>query len=146
MSEKQRIHRLPVRIYYEDTDAGGIVFHANYVNYMERARTEMLREVGFSQHKLIEDEGIFFVVAELGLRYLASARLDDQLIVETSIKAVGNASLRVQQNVLKQVADTESLLLEGSVSLVLVTRQSKPVRIPAAIRDALAPYTAKETI
>jgi len=146
MSEKQNVHRLPVRIYYEDTDAGGIVYYANYLKFMERARTEMLREAGISLSKLDEAEGIIFVVGEVNARYKASARLDDELIVETSVKAVGNVSLNLQQNILKRVADTESLLLEGSVSLVLVTKPSKPVRIPANIRDALAPYHPKETI
>lgn len=144
MPLKHRIHRFPVRIYYEDTDAGGVVYHANYVKFMERARTEMLREANFSQRELLEKQDIFFVVAELNAQYKASARLDDELIVETHIKTIGNASVSLQQNILKQVADTESLLLEGSITLVLVTRQSKPVRIPADIRDALSPYTVKE--
>ena len=144
MSRKQSPHRWPVRVYYEDTDAGGIVYYANYFRFMERARTEMLREAGISLQELDNREQIIFVVGEAGARYKASARLDDRLIVETSIKSVGNASVSLQQNILKQVADTESLLLEGSISLVLITRQSKPVRIPQAIRDALMPYTVKE--
>ena len=137
-------YRFPIRVYYEDTDAGGIVYYANYLKFMERGRTEMLRASGINLHELDQTQNIIFVVGEVNARYKASARLDDALIVETSIKTVGNASLALQQNILKRVADTESLLLEGSVSLVLITREGKPVRIPSDLRDALAPYTAKE--
>lgn len=139
-----QVHRLPVRIYYEDTDAQNIVYYANYFKFMERARTELLREADIHLSTMDAQDGLIFVVGEVNARYKAPARLDDQLIVETSVKAIGNASLSLQQNILKRVANTESLLLEGSVTLVVVTREGKPVRIPEHVRAALAPYFVKE--
>lgn len=144
MSQDSSAFRFPIRVYYEDTDAGGIVYHSNYVNFMERGRTEMLRSAGISLHDLDQKEGIIFVVAELNAKYKASARLDDLVEVHTSVLSMGNASVTLRQNILKRVADTESLLLEGIVSLVLITREGKPVRIPPFLRDALAPYTVKD--
>ncbi len=149
MSAAPSPHRFVARIYYEDTDAGGIVYYANYLKFMERARTEMLRQAGISLSKLDADHNIIFVVGEVNARYKAPARLDDEIIVETSVRTIGNASVSLRQNILKRVADTESLLLEGSISLVLITRQEgdkgKPVRLTDHLRDALAPYTSKET-
>lgn len=146
MTQSSQSFDFPVRVYYEDTDAVGIVYHGNYVKYMERGRTEMLRQANIQLSEVAAEHAMNFVVGEIKLRYKASARLDDYLIVRSRVTAVGNASLTMEQNIFKRIADTESLLLEGSVSLVFITREGKPVRIPDFMRDALAPYFSKETI
>jgi len=135
-----KVHHFPLRVYYEDTDAQGIVYYANYFKFMERARTEMMREAGFSHAQITHEDGQFFVVAEANARYKFSAKLDDNLIIETKATHLGGASLKLQQNVLKRVAEGDSLLLEGSIALVYVTQDGKPVRIPDKMRTALEPY------
>ncbi|UOD50819.1 tol-pal system-associated acyl-CoA thioesterase [Orrella daihaiensis] len=92
-------HHWPVRVYYEDTDAGGVVFYANYLKFMERARTEWLRELGVEQQKLAQESDIGFVVAGLDIKYCAPARLDDHLIVQTTVTQAGRASLNFAQRV-----------------------------------------------
>jgi tol-pal system-associated acyl-CoA thioesterase len=139
-------HQHLLRIYYEDTDAQAIVYNANYMKFMERGRTEMLRAMNF-QHPEITPEGSnYFVVGELNARYKASAKLDDELIVETSVLNIGGASIKLRQNVLKRVASTDSLLLEGVVTLIYIAESGKPVRIPQNLRDAFAPYLAQEEV
>jgi tol-pal system-associated acyl-CoA thioesterase len=133
-------HRFDLRVYYEDTDAGGIVYYANYFRFLERARTEMLRELGWFQSQLARDHSQIFVVGDLAARYLSPARLDDELIVETAVLNIGDASLKMQQNVLKRVDGVESLLLKGSVTLVYITHAGKAVRLPDEMRAALEPY------
>jgi acyl-CoA thioester hydrolase len=138
-------HRFPVRVYYEDTDAGGIVYYANYFRFLERARTEMLREQGILQSTLAREESKIFVVGELHGRYLAPARLDDRLIVETTVTHIGGASLKMTQNVLKQVEQTDTLLFKGGVTLVYVTHAGKTIRLCDRLRAALTTYyTTKE--
>ncbi len=137
-------HSFNLRIYYEDTDAQGIVYHANYIKYLERARTEMLRETGHNQSELTAETGEYFVLGELNARYKAPAKLDDALIVETTILNIGSASMKLQQNVLKQVASDKSLLLEGVVTLIYVSKNGRPVRIPENLRNAFAPYIVQE--
>ena len=139
-------HQFPFRIYYEDTDAQGIVYYANYFKFMERARTEFLRDLGFNHAMITHETKEYFVVGEANARYKVSGRLDDELIVETSVLNMGNASMKLQQNVLKRVASGNVLLLEGVVTLIYIAESGKPVRIPEKLRDAFAPYlVTKET-
>ncbi len=138
-------HRFPVRVYYEDTDAGGIVYHANYLRFLERARTEMLRDLGFHQSHLARDHSAIFVVGDLHARYLAPARLDDQLVVETSVLKIGGASLQLEQNVLKRVDQQDSLLLKGKATLVYVMHSGETKRLPEALREKLTPFLLSET-
>jgi tol-pal system-associated acyl-CoA thioesterase len=133
-------HDFPVRVYYEDTDAQKIVYYANYFCFMERARTEMMREAGFSHASITHEDRQFFVVGEASARYKASARLDDDLIIRSSVANLGNASLKLQQNVVKRLADEESLLVEGVITLIYVSEDGKPVRIPDKMREALQKY------
>jgi tol-pal system-associated acyl-CoA thioesterase len=133
-------HDFPVRVYYEDTDAQKIVYYANYFRFMERARTEMMREAGFSHASITHEDRQFFVVGEASARYKASARLDDDLIIRSSVANLGNASLKLQQNVVKRLADEESLLVEGVITLIYVSEDGKPVRIPDKMREALQKY------
>ncbi len=124
------------RVYFEDTDAGGIVYYVNYLKFMERARTERLRSLGYAQSQLAE-EGLLFVVHSVEARYRAPARLDDALQVSAEVVEVNRASLRFQQQV-RRVAD-DVLLCEGQFLVACVRADNlKPRAIPAALRAAFA--------
>jgi acyl-CoA thioester hydrolase len=127
-------HTLPIRVYYEDTDAQGIVYHANYLKFTERARTEMLRAAGFDHAAFAETQGAFFVMRKAEIDYLAPARLDDALMVETTVVHIGNASVTLQQNILKN----GQIVVESRVVLVCINTDGKPVRVPLEARDAFA--------
>ena len=138
----------PVRVYWEDTDAGGIVFYANYLKFFERARTEWLRSLGIEQQHLKTTTGGMFVVSETRLRYLLPARLDDELIVTASLVEKGRASLTiVQQALLKseQALDSNQtlahpLLCEGVIRIGWVKAETlQPSRIPTHLLDSLLP-------
>jgi acyl-CoA thioester hydrolase len=127
--------RFQVRVYWEDTDAGGIVFYANYLKFFERARTEWLRALGFSQQHLRETEGAIFVVAETVVRYLAPARLDDLIDVTVQVREAGRASMAIAQ----QAWRGGTLLAEGDIKIGCVDAASlKPRRIPAHILQEIA--------
>ncbi|WP_440110907.1 tol-pal system-associated acyl-CoA thioesterase [Acidovorax sp. BL-A-41-H1] len=133
----------PVRVYWEDTDAGGIVFYANYLKFFERARTEWLRSLGIGQQRLREQTGGMFVVTDAQLRYHRSARLDDALIVTAALQDMGRASLTiVQQALLKpeQMSDQNpTLLTEGTIRIGWVDAASmRPARIPATLVEILS--------
>ena len=117
----------PVRVYWEDTDAGGIVFYANYLKFFERARTEWLRALGFGQQRLRNDTGAIFVVADTSVRYLEPARLDDLLDVSVRIAEAGRVSLTL----LQQARRDGALLAEGTVRIGCVDAGTfRPRRIP----------------
>lgn len=133
----------PIRIYWEDTDAGGIVFYANYLKFFERARTEWLRALGIHQQTLREQTGGVFVVTDAKLRYLSPARLDDQLIVTASLAQAGRASLTIQQQaMLVNAHDAQAapqLLCEGQIRIGWVDASSmRPARIPNRILEQLS--------
>lgn len=124
----------PIRVYWEDTDAGGIVFYANYLKFFERARTEWLRSFGVEQHRLKDSTGGMFVVAETTLRYLRPARLDDELVVTARMQASGRASMTIHQQALLK----STLLCEGTIRIGWVDAASlQPSRIPHNIIDSL---------
>ncbi len=126
----------PIRIYWEDTDAGGIVFYANYLKFFERARTEWLRALGVSQQHLREREGGMFVVSETSVKYHRPARLDDELIVTASLQQTGRAALLIEQQATHRASGT--LLCNGSIRIGWVDAQTlKPGRIPAAIIERM---------
>jgi acyl-CoA thioester hydrolase len=128
------VFRHPLRVYWEDTDAGGVVFYANYLKFFERARTEWLRALGIGQQALKDREGLLFVVAETALRYLRPARLDDLLDVTVAVAEAGRASLRLQQQALR---DGE-LLAEGDIRIGCVAAGDfRPCRMPATILEKL---------
>ncbi len=134
----------PVRVYWEDTDAGGIVFYANYLKFFERARTEWLRSLGIGQQRLREQTGGMFVVTDAQLRYHRSARLDDALIVTAALQDMGRASLTiVQQALLKPEQMTEQaplLLTEGTIRIGWVDAATlRPARIPSSLLEQLTP-------
>ena len=125
----------PLRIYWEDTDAGGVVFYANYLKFFERARTEWLRTLGFHQERMRTEGGAMFVVADTRVRYLSPARLDDLLEVSVRVVESGRASLRLVQ----QACRGGQTLAEGEIRIGCVdTGTFKPRRIPNDILDAIA--------
>jgi acyl-CoA thioester hydrolase len=124
----------PVRVYWEDTDAGGIVFYANYLKFFERARTEWLRSLGVAQGTLKAQGGGMFVVSETSVRYLAPARLDDELLVTAQLEASGRASLIIEQ----QARRGDTLLAAGTIRIGWVDAATlRPGRIPDAILAVL---------
>jgi acyl-CoA thioester hydrolase len=126
--------RLPVRVYYEDTDAGGVVYYANYLKFMERARTEWLRSLGFEQDELMRDPGVVFAVRSCSLEFRKPARFNDSVEVGVHLAEVGRASLTVRQHIVRG----EELLCEGTVRIAcLDARRFTPVPIPAVIAARL---------
>ena len=141
---------LAIRVYWEDTDAGGIVFYANYLKFMERARTEWLRSLGIAQGKLREETGGIFVVSETQLKYHRPARLDDELLVTAELSQIGSASLIISQRVLSNPEQSTStgapsaraVLCEGTIRIGWVDAASlRPARIPAHVSATLARYS-----
>ena len=124
----------PLRVYWEDTDAGGIVFYANYLKFFERARTEWLRALGHGQQQMVDATGCMFVVQDTHVRYLKPARLDDWLTITVAITERGKASLRIAQ----QAWCDDRLLAEGQIRIGYVDRATlKPHRIPSPILEAI---------
>jgi acyl-CoA thioester hydrolase len=126
-------HRHAVRVYWEDTDASGIVFYANYLKFTERGRTEWLRRLGIDQSKLLDETGAAFVVRHVSVGYRASARLDDMLEVKSRLTELKRASLTLEQCIHRG----DELLVQSSVQLACVDRQGRPQRLPQRVRDAL---------
>jgi len=123
---------LPVRVYFQDTDAGGVVYHASYVNFMERARTEWMRTHGYSNAGLMKEFGVVFVVRSLKMDYLKPALLDDLLDVTAQIKEIGRSRISLLQSVRRG----EEVLTEAEVHLVCVSLESfKPVSVPEVLRN-----------
>jgi len=142
-AEKTMAFHWPVRIYWEDTDAGGIVFYANYLKFFERARTEWLRSLGLGQQQLRELTGGMFVVTDARLRYHRPSRLDDELIVTADLQEAGRASMTIrQQALLKPEQMTESspvLLCEGTIRIGWVDASTlRPARIPTSLLETLS--------
>ena len=128
----------PIRVYYESTDAGGVVYHSEYLKFFERARTEWLRSLGIQQQSLKEESGGMFVVSETQIKYFSPARLDDLLEVTARTAEAGRASLVLAQQAWLTVDGERKLLAEGTIRIGWVDSQTmKPGRIPAAILEAL---------
>ena len=128
-----QVHKLPIRVYYEDTDAGGIVYHSVYVNYAERGRTEMLRAIGYDQSRLVEEENILFAVRSMNVDFRRPAVLDDLLSVETRIKDIKGASFVMDQRVMRE----EELLVGLEVKIASISTEKRPMRTPKHILDAM---------
>jgi acyl-CoA thioester hydrolase len=126
----------PVRVYYEDTDAAGVVFYANYLRFMERGRTEWLRALGFEQDRLRAEQGIVFAVTAVDLKYLTPARFNDLLTVRSSLSHKGGASLAFEQDILR-VAD-QAVCCRGSVKVVCLDAATmRPRRLPDRLAAAI---------
>ena len=130
---------MEVRIYYEDTDAGGVVYHANYICFMERARTEFLRGHGLSV-RAMHDMGIIFPVVAIEANYRAPAQLDDLLVVETQISAMRNSSFVASQQVIRK--EDGKLLVDARVTLACVGPEMRARRLPPEIRELFSSLLA----
>ncbi len=128
-----RVHRWPTRVYYEDTDAGGVVYHARYLHFFERARTEFMRALGLDHSRLLAVHGVVFTVRRLQLDLAGPARLDDALETTTRIVAMSGARLHVRQEVLRAA----TLLAGGDLELAVVGTDLRPRRLPAELATRL---------
>ena len=123
-------HRFPVQVYYEDTDMGGVVYHANYLKFIERARSEWVKGMGIDQNALREHEGVVFVIRRIEADFRASARFDDELVVQTRVQSVGGVRLVLHQ----EVQRAGEALFTAEVTLVSMTLDGQPTRLPQELR------------
>jgi acyl-CoA thioester hydrolase len=131
MNKHLEVFSMPVRVYFQDTDAGGVVYHASYMNFMERARTEWLRSFGFSNAGLMKELGVVFVVRSLKLDYLKPAVLDDLLTVTAQLKEIGRSRVTLHQTTMRG----DEVLVEGEIHLVSIALDTfKPVSVPDILR------------
>jgi len=133
---------LPIRVYYEDTDAGGVVYHSTYINFFERARTELMRQIGYELDELAEQERILFIVRALCCDYLQAARFNDELFVSAEIIKASKTRIEFEQKIMKAAPPDHPkdeaciTLAKGHITVVCVNRDKfKAVRIPAAIME-----------
>jgi acyl-CoA thioester hydrolase len=125
-------HRFPIRVYYEDTDLAGIVYYANYLKFIERARSEWVRELGIDQVQMKAD-GLVFAVRRIEADYLAPAKYDDELVVHTTMEPGSGARLVVKQ----EVKRGEAVLFSAIVTIICMTQEGTVARLPAAIRRSV---------
>ena len=131
-------YQFQLRVYWEDTDAGGVVFYANYLKFFERARTEWLRSLGHQQERLRIETGAVFIVTDTAVRYLRPARLDDLLVVTVQVRHAGRAQMTIAQQARRATPQGDELLAEGTIRIACVDAGTfKPQRIPNAIVDSL---------
>lgn len=128
---KLKIFSHPIRVYYEDTDAAAIVYHASYIRFAERGRTEALREAGFNHANIFNTTGTGFAVVALTINYKIPAKLDDLIVVQSSVTRMGGASMDMDQNFYRG----DELLAEMKVTLVCIDKSFKAVRLPQDVRD-----------
>jgi len=146
MNTQQKEFSWPVRVYYEDTDSGGVVYYANYLKFMERARTELLRSIGYQQDQLQQESGIIFAVRSANLQYKKPARFNDELNVVTSISSLGKASIHFKQAVFLETSHHDSvpgLLVEADIKVACLhaekfTPQGIPASVVEKIKSAIA--------
>ena len=131
-----KIFNWPVRVYYEDTDAGGVVYHSNYLNFMERARTEWLRALGFEQPQLKADSGVIIVVHSLAVEFKSPAYFNDMLDVHCKLTKIGRGSIEMEQKILRE----HHVLIKAQVKLAFVNAEAfRPLGIPVDIKTAMLP-------
>lgn len=134
------VHILPVRVYWEDTDAGGIVYHASYLRFMERGRTEMLRLLGLAQTDLRDEAGLLYVVRRMDIDFRQPGKFDLALAVHTSLTKLGAASLDLHQS----VRHGEAILAEARVRCASIGRTGRPARAPGSVRAAFEPMLKRD--
>ena len=127
-----------LKVYYEDTDAGGVVYYANYLKYLERARTEALSIIGLSNKKIKNDYGAFIIVKSCNIEYKKFAYLEDDLQIKSFIDSTSKTSFLMNQSIFKD----EDLIVEANIHLVFINEKSKPVKIPEKILTDFKPYTS----
>ena len=125
-----------LKVYYEDTDSGGVVYYANYLKYLERARTEALFSIGFSNKKVQEQFGLLIIVKSCNIEYKKSAFLEDELTIRSFVKSVTKTSFFMNQIITKG----EDIIVEAQVHLVFINKDGKPVKIPEDIYSKFKPY------
>jgi acyl-CoA thioester hydrolase len=135
-----KTHQVDFRVYYEDTDAGGVVYYANYLKFAERARTELLRSIHINQSQLIEDNGIFFVVRHAALDLKKPAILDDLLTVNTTVTAIQGARIKMKQVIEK----SSKILAQIHVEIACVNQDFRPMRLDPQLQEKFIPFLAKE--
>lgn len=128
------MHRFPIRVYYEDTDLAGIVYYANYLKFIERGRSEWLRDMGFDQAALKTETGVVFAVRRVEADYLSPARFDEALEVVSHCEALTPARITLRQEVLRG----DDVLFRAQVVLVALTAEGRPARLPSAVREGFA--------
>ena len=143
-THEHRTFILPIRVYYEDTDAGGVVYHSNYINFFERARTEWLRQLGYEMDELVRDEQMVFVVRALNCEYLRPALFNDELFVSAEIIEMGNTSIQFEQKVMRASKETDKTedshitLAKGVVTVVSVdSNKFRPKRLPKHLLETI---------
>jgi acyl-CoA thioester hydrolase len=135
-----KIHVLPLRVYYEDTDLSGVVYHANYLRFMERARTEFFRLAGVERMAELEaEEPTAWTIREVRVSYLRPARVDDALNVRTRLTELSGARIRAVQKIYAK----ETLLVDGQIEACIVTLKGQPRRLPQQLRDLLTPFLSE---
>ena len=128
-----------IKVYYEDTDAGGVVYYANYLKYLERARTEALVKIGLSNQKIKDDFGALIIVKSCNIDYKKSAYLEDILNIKSNIISITKTSFIMKQIIIKK----KTMIVDAKVHLVFVNEKVKPVKIPQLIIDKFEPFTSK---
>ena len=128
-----------IKVYYEDTDAGGVVYYANYLKYLERARTEALVRIGLSNQKIKDDFGALIIVKSCNIDYKKSAYLEDILNIKSNIISITKTSFIMKQIIIKN----KTIIVDAKVHLVFVNEKVKPVKIPQLIIDKFEPFISK---
>jgi len=131
-------HEFPVTVYYEDTDLAGIVYYANYLKFIERARSTLVADAGIDQLEL-QNQGVVFAVRHVDANYLAPAKLMDKLTIATKLQHMGRTKIEFSQD----VSRGDKMLFSSTITVVCVSDAGRPVRIPADIRDKLQKFSAK---
>ncbi len=128
------VHHLPVRIYYEDTDFSGVVYHANYLKFAERGRSEFLRAIGVHHYELAKlSPALAFAIVKMNIDFLSPARIDDELMVETRFTHARGARLSAEQKIYRD----ETLLWQAHIDIACIDEQAKPKRLPESVKKAL---------
>lgn len=139
--DNKNVFYWPVRIYYEDTDAGGVVYHTNYLKFMERARTEWLRDLGFEQDELRDKEGVIFAVRSAQIDYFLPAKFNDELMISSNVIKFGKASITIEQEIVRETSDPtikDELLCKGIIKVATLDETSlRPKAMPTNLYTKL---------
>ena len=122
-----------IKIYYEDTDAGGVVYYSNYLKFLERARTEMIESVGLSSKQLLEQDKTLIIVKSCNIEYISPAKLEDKITIYSSIESFSKASFVTVQNIKRD----DNLIVKARLKLVTVNQEGKPIKIPSILEKKL---------
>ena len=127
------MHEFPIKVYYEDTDSGGVVYYANYLKFIERARTNLIQKLGFTLQSLSKDYDSHFVVKKVNCDYIQSAKLEDELKIQSQILTIKNTSFQLEQNIFRE----KDIIFHSKVLLVNINSSGKPIKIPEMLLSSL---------